>query len=107
MDPSAPFRVRRVLCGVVAGVVLLALGGYGWVQYRQAQYAHRQHGVLTRYEQNYAMCVAAGNSRFWCTQATLAGCRKDPFWHAGKPFSFDANAARPDPDAECRSMLAR
>jgi hypothetical protein len=97
------FRLRRVLLGVVAGLVLLTLGLYGWIQYRQSQYADQERKLLTRYHDNYATCLAAGNGSLACARDTLAACVNDPFWRHDEPFAT-ADSRPPDPDAQCRAQ---
>lgn len=102
MEPSTPLKLRRVLVGVVAGLTLLALAFYGWVQYRQSQYHHRQHVVLSRYHAAYTTCVAVGNPAQVCAPRLTTACVLDPFWELGKPFAFDPETAVPDKDRLCR-----
>ena len=96
------FRVRRVLIGVVVGLVALTLSFYGWVQYRQSQYADRERAVLTRYHDNYTLCLKLGNGDLGCARHVLAACVHDPFWAGGKPFAT-AGSAPPDPIGRCRA----
>jgi hypothetical protein len=102
MEPTA-FKVRRVLFGVVVGLALVSLAFYGWVQYRQSEYQHRERAVLSRFHQAYALCVTAGNASVSCTDRVMDACVGDPFWTIAKPFSFDPAAARPDARDRCRS----
>jgi hypothetical protein len=101
MDP-ARFKLRRVLIGVAVGLVALALGFYGWVQYRQSQYGHRERAVLTRYHDDYTLCLKLGNGDLGCARQVLAGCVRDPFWSDAKPFA-SAGSAPPDPFDSCRA----
>ena len=99
MDPVR-FKLRRVLFGVVIGLVALALSFYGWVQYRQSQYAQRESGVLSRYHNDYALCLKLGNGEFGCARHVLAACVHDSFWDLDKPFA-SAGSAPPDPAGRC------
>lgn len=97
---AARFKLRHVLMGVVIGLVVVALGFYGWVQHRQSQYADRERTVLTRYHDNFALCLKLGKGEFGCARQVLAACVADPFWANGKPFA-PAGAAPPDPFGRC------
>jgi hypothetical protein len=92
--------------GVVAGLVLVAVSFYGWVQYRQSQYEHREQAVLSQYHDAYTLCVTAGNPAFVCANRAQTACQRDPFWATGKPFAFDPHAASPDPRARCAAGVA-
>ena len=100
------FRFRRVLLGVVLGLVTLTLGFYGWVQYRQSQYQDREHGVLTRYHDDYSLCLNLGTGDLGCARRVLAACLVDPFWLDGKPFA-SAGSAPPDPMRRCSDVALR
>jgi hypothetical protein len=99
------FRLRRVLLGVVAGLVALSLGFYGWVQYRQSQYQHRERAVLTRYTDDYSLCLKVGRGSYGCSRGVLVSCEHDPFWLAGKPFAT-AGSAPPDPAVRCGTVMS-
>ena len=99
---AARFKLRRVLIVAVIGLVGLALSFYGWVQYRQSQYADRERTVLTRYHDNYSLCLRLGNGQVGCARHVLAQCVQDPFWAEGKPFA-SAGSAPPDPVASCQA----
>jgi hypothetical protein len=101
MDPVR-FKLRRALIGVAVGLVALTLTFYGWVQYRQSQYADRESAVLTRYHNDYALCLKLGNGNLSCARHVLAACVLDPFWGDGKPFA-SAGSAPPDPVGRCRA----
>jgi hypothetical protein len=105
MDPCAPLTLRRVLVGVVVGLVLVSLAFYGWVQYRRSQYTQHERAVLGRYHEAYTLCVAAGNPAFACANRVQNACVRDPFWTTGKPFAFDPESATPDSGARCRDGL--
>jgi hypothetical protein len=94
------FKVRRVLISVVVGLVVVALSFYGWVQYRQSQYADRERTVLTHYRNDFALCLKLGNGQFGCARDVLAACVRDPFWEQGKPFAAAGSAAS-DPVGRC------
>jgi hypothetical protein len=96
------FKLRRVLIGVVVGLVALTLSFYGWVQYRQSQYADSERSVLTRYHDDYTLCVKLGSGDLSCARRVLTACVVDPFWGQGKPFSSVGTAA-PDPLGRCRA----
>jgi hypothetical protein len=96
------FRVRRVLLGVVTGLVVVTLAFYGWIQYRQSQYARQQRDLLSRYHVDYTTCLAAGNGSLACARNGLAACVDDPFWRSDEPFAT-AGSTPPDPDARCRA----
>jgi hypothetical protein len=96
------FKFRRVLIGVVIGVVALALSFYGWVQYRQSQYAARQQTVLTKYHDDFTLCLRLGNGELGCVRHVLAACVRDRFWVQDKPFA-SAGSAPPDPFGQCRA----
>ena len=102
MDPTA-FRIRRVLLGVVVGLVLVSVAFYGWVQYRRAQYDDRERAVLSRYHQDYTLCVTAGNAAVGCAARVVNACVADSFWSLAKPFASDPESARDDPLERCRS----
>lgn len=94
------FKLRRVLIGVVIGLVALTLTFYGWVQYRQSQYAARERNVLTHYHDDYALCLKLGNGQLGCARHVLGACVRDPFWQQGKPFA-SAGSAATDPIGRC------
>jgi uncharacterized membrane protein len=102
---STAFKLRRVLLGVIAGLLLVALGFYGWVQYRRSEYQHRQQQVVARYQRSFTLCSAAGTTPALCVDRVLDACMADPFWRVAKPFSFDAGVAAPDPVAGCRKSV--
>ena len=97
---AARFKLRRVLIGVLIGLVGVALGFYGWVQHRQSQYADRERTVLTRYHDSFALCLKLGNGEFGCARHVLAACVRDPFWEHGEPFA-PAGSAPADPFGKC------
>lgn len=97
---AARFKLRRVLMGVVIGLVAVSLSFYGWVQYRQSQFADRERTALTRYHNNFALCLTLGNGEFGCARHVLAACVRDPIWEQGKPFA-PAGSPAADPFAEC------
>jgi hypothetical protein len=97
------FRLRRVFLGVVMGLVVLSLGFYGWVQYRQSQYHDRERGVLTRYQNDYSLCLKLGQGEFGCARRVYASCQLDPFWSGDKPFA-SAGSAPPDPADRCGTV---
>jgi hypothetical protein len=97
------FKLRRVLIGVVVGLVALTLGFYGWVQFRQSQYQDREHAVLVRYHNDYSLCLKLGAGDYGCARRVLAACTVDPFWLGDKPFA-SAGAAPPDAFGRCRSV---
>lgn len=101
MAPAA-FKLRRVLMGVVVGSVLLTLAFYGWVQYRQSQYAERERAVLGRYHEDYTLCLKLGNARLVCGQRVLSACERDPFWDLDTPFAT-AGSTPPDGAGRCRT----
>jgi hypothetical protein len=103
---STAFKVRRVLMGVVAGLLLVSLGFYGWVQYRQSQYHQREHDVLARYQRSLALCTTAASAPALCAGRVMDACVGDPFWQQSKPFSFDATVAAPDASARCRTVIS-
>ena len=86
-------------------MVVLSLGFYGWVQYRQSQYQDREQATLTRYQNDYSLCLKVGSSEFGCARRIIASCLGDPFWHGGKPFA-SAGSAPPDPVDRCRTVIA-
>jgi hypothetical protein len=96
------FKLRRVLIGVVIGLVAVTLTFYGWVQYRQSQYADRERNVLTRYHNQFTLCLKLGNGQFSCARHVLAACVRDPFWDGGVPFA-SAGSAAPDASGQCRA----
>ena len=96
------FKTRRVLIGVVVGLVALTLTFYGWVQYRQSQYADRERTVVTRYHNDYTLCLKLGNGELSCARHVLDMCVRDPFWADDKPFA-SADSVPPDPLSRCRS----
>jgi hypothetical protein len=96
------FKLRRVLIGVAVGLVALTLTFYGWVQYRQSQYGDRERAVLTRYHDDYTLCLKLGNGEPNCARHVLATCVHDPFWQAERPFA-SAGSAPPDPFGRCRA----
>jgi hypothetical protein len=96
------FRLRRVLLGVVMGLVLVTLAFYGWIQYRQSQYAQRERDLLSRYHDDYTTCLAAGNGSLACARNGLAACVNDPFWRGDEPFAT-AGSTPADPNARCRA----
>jgi hypothetical protein len=106
MDPTAPFRLRRVLLGVLVGLTLLALAFFGWVQYRRGQYHDREKAVIGGYHREYVLCVSAGNAATGCAERVLAACQLDPFWRVAKPFAADPRTALPDPGERCASGAA-
>ena len=99
------FRLRRVLLGVVMGLVALSLGFYGWVQYRQSQYQDRERAVLDRYQNDYSLCLKVGSGEFGCARRVVASCKVDPFWVGGKPFA-SAGSAPPNPADRCGTVTA-
>lgn len=99
---ASRFKLRRVLIGVAIGLVALTLSFYGWVQYRQSQYADRERTVLTRYHNQFTLCLELGNGEFGCARQVLASCLRDPFWGEGQPFAT-AGSAPPDPSGQCRA----
>ncbi len=103
MEPTT-FKMRRVLMGVVVGMLLVGLAFYGWAQYRQQQYHQRESAVLAGYRHESALCARAGNMAGHCADRVLAACLDDPFWQTSKPF--DAAAALPDPAAPCQEATA-
>jgi hypothetical protein len=96
------FKLRRVLIGVFVGLVAVSLTFYGWVQYRQSQYADRQRSVLTKYHDDYSLCIKLGNDPLSCARHVLAACTHDPFWKGDKPFAA-AGSSPPDPVGSCRA----
>lgn len=96
------FKLRRVLVGVVVGLVAVTLAFYGWIQYRQSQYADQERTLLTRYQNDYKTCLAAGNGSLACARNTLTACVADPFWRGTTPFAT-ADSTPPDPTARCRA----
>jgi hypothetical protein len=102
MDPTATFRVRRVLVGVLVGLVLLSAGFYGWVQYRRSQYEHQKDAVLSRYHDAYAFCLTQGRRPVTCAASTVPACTRDVFWTVGMPFDLDSTG--PDADERCRAV---
>jgi hypothetical protein len=100
------FKMRRVLIGVVGGLVALTLAFYGWVQFRQGQYQDRERAVLTRYANDYSLCLKLGNGEYGCARRVLASCVVDPFWLGGRPFA-SAGSAPPDPVDRCRTEALR
>jgi hypothetical protein len=96
-------QLRRVLIGVVAGLVALALGFSGWVDYRQSQYRDRERTVLTRYHSDLAFCLTVGNADYACVRRVLASCEVDPFWLDGLPFAT-AGSAPPDRVSRCSTV---
>jgi hypothetical protein len=101
MEPMAPFRVRRVLLGVVIGTALLALGFYGWVQYRTGQFHHRADALVARYHQAYEQCVAGGGLAPDCATRVVDACRRDAFWVTGQPFAFLPGSSAADAAGRC------
>jgi hypothetical protein len=97
---AARFKLRRVLIGVVIGLVAVALSFYGWVQYRQSQYTDRERTVLTHYRNDFTLCLKLGNGELGCARHVLAACVRDPFWAQEKPFA-SAGTAAPDPLGRC------
>ncbi|MDT4917280.1 MAG: hypothetical protein QOH89_1980 [Pseudonocardiales bacterium] len=97
------FRLRRVLIGVLVGLVALTLGFYGWVQFRQSQYQDRERAVLVRYHDDYSLCLKLGAGDYGCAQRVLAACIVDPFWSDGRPFA-SAGAAPLDAPGRCRAV---
>src|SRR4051794_14744580 len=96
------FSLRRVLIGVVLGLVVLTLGFYGWVQMRQSQYQDRERAVLVRYHNDYSLCLKLGTGDYGCARRVLAACLVDTFWAGDKPFA-SAGAAPPDASGRCRA----
>lgn len=103
MDPNSSFRFRRVLVGVVVGLVLATTGFYGWVEYRRSQYHDRERSVLSRYHEAYTLCVTAGNPSFACVSRVQTACVADPFWRVAKPFAFNTQVPTDDIKDRCRS----
>ena len=94
------FKLRRVLIGVAIGLVAVTLTFYGWVQYRQSQYADHERTVLTHYRNDFTLCLKLGNGEPGCARDVLAACVRDPFWAQEKPFA-PAGSAAPDPLGRC------
>jgi nitrogen fixation-related uncharacterized protein len=103
MEPSTPLKLRRVLVGVVVGLMLVAVAFFGWVAYRRSQYGDHQHAVLSRYHQAYSSCVAIGTPEQFCGARMTAACLLDPFWTIAKPFAFDPGTALPDKFRLCQN----
>jgi len=99
---AARFQLRRVLIAVAIGLVALTLTFYGWVQYRQSQYGDHESAVLTRYHNDYLLCLKLGNGNLSCARHVLAACVKDPFWGDEKPFA-SADALPPNPVDRCQA----
>jgi hypothetical protein len=97
---TARFKLRRVLIGVVIGVVAVTLGFYGWVQFRQSQYADRERTVLTHYRNDFTLCIKLGTGEVGCARHVLTACMRDPFWRQDKPFA-SAGSAPADPFGRC------
>jgi len=98
------FRFRRVLIVVVAGLAALSLAFYGWVQYRQSQYNHRERALLIRYHDNYTLCLKVGPGDLACARHVFAACADDRFWDVTQPFAT-ADTPPPDPLGQCRTVL--
>ena len=97
---GARFKLRRVLVAVAVGLVALTLTFYGWVQYRQSQYADREQTVLNHYRNAYTLCIKLGNGQLGCARHIFAACVRDPFWAQDEPFA-SAGSAPSDPFGRC------
>jgi hypothetical protein len=106
MDPTAPFLVRRVLVGVVVGLVLVSLAFYGWVQYRTAQYHDRVAQVVARYHRAYVLCVDQGGTATDCAVRVTGACTRDTFWAGAEPFATVPGTDSVDAATRCRSVPA-
>jgi hypothetical protein len=105
MDPTT-FKLRRVLVGVVVGLLLVSLAFYGWVQYRRSQYNERRDAVLGRYHNGYTLCVTAGNYRPSCAASAVNACVRDAFWSITMPFKIDPESPGTNAGARCRAAVA-
>jgi hypothetical protein len=106
MEPTT-FRLRRVLAGVVVGLVLVTLAGYGWVQYRTAQYHHRVDALVKRYHAAYLQCLADGGVAADCAARVTAACARDGFWARANPYDFVPGTGSTDAAARCASATLR
>jgi hypothetical protein len=100
VDPRSPFLIRRVLAGVLAGLVLLALGFFGWSRYRTAQYHHRESTVVARYHAYYRQCLTLGPAASACAERVFDSCTADAFWSVAQPFALGFDGGFSDGPSE-------
>jgi hypothetical protein len=105
MDRTPPFLVRRVLMGVVAGLTVLAVGFFGWVQYRSSEYHDREAKMLARYRHDYLVCLR-DQSASACVSQLRELCARDVFWQQEPPFVIDLAPQFSRPDARCTEVVA-
>ncbi|HEX3334855.1 MAG TPA: hypothetical protein VHS54_00240 [Jatrophihabitans sp.] len=102
MRPTAPFRLRRVIGGVLVGLVVLFLAAFGWVGYQTALYHRHENAVVAKYRDEFKTCLAVGGVRASCASQVSARCVDDVFWSRRKPFNFGLGNEIDDAAALCR-----
>jgi hypothetical protein len=102
MPAATPVRLGRVIVGVVVGLGILFLAGFGWLEYRTGQYHRHENGVVTRYRGELTACVVGGAARESCAARAAARCLADGFWTKKKPFDFGLGDDIDDAAARCR-----
>jgi hypothetical protein len=102
VNTTAPFRLRRVLLGVVVGLALCGLAFYGWVRYRTSQYHDREASVLSRYQYSYDVCLHTGDPQVLCRDRVYRACAADAFWRVHEPFTIGLGAGLSEAALRCR-----
>jgi hypothetical protein len=102
VNPTAPFRLRRVLVGVVVGLALCGLAFYGWARYRAVQYHDREASVLARYQYTYKTCLGSGYPGTVCADRIYRACTADDFWQIHEPFSIGLGGELGEAALRCR-----
>jgi hypothetical protein len=100
-----PFLVRRVLLGVLVGVTVVALGVFGWVQFRTSEYHQREAKMLSRYRAGYATCVRQQLAPQACAHEVHDLCTRDAFWQRQPPFLIDLAPQFNLPEVRCKEAV--
>jgi hypothetical protein len=107
MDRAAAFLLRRVVLGVIVGLTVLAVGFFGWVQFRTSEYHEREARMLSHYRHDYAACVREQVDPAGCAQQLRRLCTRDAFWQREQPpFLIDLAPQFSTPEARCTVSLA-
>jgi hypothetical protein len=106
VNRTSAFLLRRVFLGVLVGVTLLALGFFGWVQFRTSQYHQREAHLLSRYRSGYATCLRQQVTPAACALEVRDLCTHDQFWQREQPpFVIDLAPQLNVPELRCKETV--
>jgi hypothetical protein len=107
VDRTSAFLLRRVVLGVIVGVTVLAVGFFGWVQFRTSEYHKREARMLLHYRHDYAACVRQQTAPATCARQLRQLCTQDVFWQREQPpFIIDLAPQFSTPEVRCRESVS-